>query len=81
MLISGDTRPCPNVLKWGRHVDLLIRDVADFVDPTLPIIQGVYAHHTSPQQAGNIFSTTRPQLAAYWHIVAGSPPRIPMLPT
>lgn len=80
VLISGDTRPTPNVIKWGRGVDLLIHEVADFVDPTLPAIQNVYDHHTSPQQAGQIFSQTRPQMAAYSHIIAGVPPRLPELP-
>lgn len=72
VLISGDTRPTPNVIKWGRNVDLLIHEVADFPDPTFPLIQPVYSHHTSPQQAGEIFATTSPQLAVYSHIVAGT---------
>ncbi|SDK22885.1 ribonuclease Z [Nocardioides sp. YR527] len=80
VLISGDTRPCENVIKWGRSVDLLIHEVADFLDPTDPVIQGVYEHHTSPQQAGKIFDATRPQMAAYSHIVAGIPPRFPEVP-
>lgn len=80
VLISGDTRPTPNVIKWGRSVDLLIHEVADFVDPTLPVVQGVYAHHTSPQQAGEIFAKTCPRMAAYSHIVAGAPPRLPEVP-
>lgn len=80
VLISGDTRPTDNVIRWGRNVDLLIHEVADFVDPTLPVIQNVYAHHTSPQQAGEIFAETRPQMAAYSHIVAGAPPRLPEVP-
>ena len=80
VLISGDTRPCPNVLKWGRDVDLLIHEVADFIDPTLPVVQGVYEHHTRPSQAGSIFARTRPRMAAYSHIVAGAPPRLPEVP-
>lgn len=73
VLISGDTRPTPNLVKWARDVDLLIHEVADFPDPALPLIQGVYAHHTSPQQAGLIFAETKPRMAAYSHIVAGVP--------
>lgn len=73
VLISGDTRPTPNLIKWARGVDLLIHEVADFPDPTLPLVQGVYAHHTSPQQAGQIFAETKPRMAAYSHIVAGVP--------
>ncbi|NLU64014.1 MBL fold metallo-hydrolase [Rhodococcus sp. HNM0563] len=80
VLISGDTRPTPNILKYGEDVDLLIHEVADFVDPSLPALQNVYSHHTNPQQAGEIFARTRPAMAAYSHIVHGAPPRIPDLP-
>lgn len=73
VLISGDTRPTPNLVKWAKGVDLLIHEVADFPDPTLDLVQGVYAHHTSPPQAGRIFEKTKPRLAAYSHIVAGVP--------
>lgn len=71
VLISGDTRPTPNLVKWARDVDLLIHEVADFPNPALPLIQGVYNHHTSPQQAGRIFAETKPKLAVFSHIVAG----------
>lgn len=77
VLLSGDTRPTANVLKYGKGVDVLIHEVADFPDPTLPLTQNVYAHHTNPRQAGEIFSKTRPTLAVYSHIVRGAPPRKP----
>ncbi|GLB63841.1 ribonuclease Z [Dietzia sp. NCCP-2495] len=80
VLISGDTRPTPNVLTYGEGVDLLIHEVADFVDPTLPVVETVYAHHTNPRQAGEIFTSVAPAMAAYSHIVNGAPPRIPDLP-
>ena len=80
VLISGDTRPTPNVLSYGEDVDLLIHEVADFVDPTLPVVETVYAHHTNPRQAGEIFTAVAPAMAAYSHIVNGAPPRIPDLP-
>lgn len=80
VLISGDTRPTGNVIDYGRGVDLLLHEVADFPDPTLPVIQPVYAHHTNPAQAGEIFSQTEPAMAAYTHIVRGAPPQIPNVP-
>ncbi len=80
VLISGDTRPTPNVLEYGENVDLLIHEVADFVDPTLPVLEPVYSHHTNPQQAGEIFAEIEPAMAAYSHIVIGAPPMIPDLP-
>lgn len=80
MLISVDARPTPNVLTHGDGMDLLIHDVADFFDPTLPVVEIVYAHYTNPRKAGEIFTTVTPGMAAYPHIVNGAPPRIPDLP-
>ncbi|NLG22309.1 MAG: MBL fold metallo-hydrolase [Actinomycetales bacterium] len=80
VLISGDTRPTGNVIKYGTDVDLLLHEVADFPDPTLPVLQTVYSHHTNPQQAGEIFAQTKPAMAAYTHIVRGAPPQIPNVP-
>lgn len=80
VLISGDTRPSDNLIKHATGVDLLIHEVADFPDPNLPVIQAVYAHHTNPQQAGEIFTETKPKLAVYSHIVNGVPPNVPTLP-
>ena len=61
--------------------ELAVRDkVADFVDPTLPVLEPVYSHHTNPQQAGEIFTQVQPAMAAYSHIVIGAPPMIPDLP-
>ena len=80
VLISGDTRPSDNLVHHAMGVNLLIHEVADFPDPNLPVIQAVYAHHTNPQQAGEIFTETQPNLAVYSHIVNGVPPNVPTLP-
>ncbi|MBM7454950.1 ribonuclease Z [Oceanisphaera litoralis] len=70
VLISGDTIPHENVIKYGTGVDLLIHEVAEFEDITA--LPEVYAHHTNPRQAGEIFTTTAPRLAVYSHIVNGT---------
>lgn len=80
VLISGDTRPTGNVLTYGKDVDLLVHEVADFPDPELEVVQNVYAHHTNPRQAGEIFAETQPGMAVYSHIVRGAPPQIPNVP-
>ncbi|MEN6669013.1 MBL fold metallo-hydrolase [Psychrobacter sp. B38] len=69
VLLSGDTTPTPNVIKYGKDVDLLIHEVADFED--INALPQVYAHHTNPRQASNIFNQTRPKMAVYSHIVDG----------
>lgn len=75
VLISGDTVQNENVVKHGTGVDLLIHEVAEFEDTSdLP---GVYAHHTNPRQAGEIFTQTEPRMAAYSHIVNGTSAHAP----
>ncbi|AHD21164.1 ribonuclease Z [Rhodococcus pyridinivorans SB3094] len=75
VLLSGDTVPTENVLKFGEGVDVLVHEVADFEDPSA--LPSVYAHHTNPQQAGDIFEQTQPKMAVYSHIVNGIPGRVP----
>jgi ribonuclease Z len=78
-VISGDTRYNQNVVKYGRGADLLIHEVA-MARPELlsePYIQRILAHHTTPREAGMIFSQTKPKLAAYTHVVLLADGRIP----
>ena len=44
-----------------------------------PVVQRVMAHHTSPQEAGTVFSRAHPKLAAYTHLVLLSRPNAPPL--
>jgi ribonuclease Z len=71
VVISGDTRYNENVVKHGTGADLLIHEVAT-ARPALmekPYIQRIIAHHTTPREAGLVFSRTSPKLAAYTHLV------------
>jgi ribonuclease Z len=70
-VISGDTRYNPNILRYGRGVDLLIHEVAMARSEILgdAHIQRIVNHHTSPQDAGRVFAQTRPKLAAFTHLV------------
>ena len=70
VLISGDTIPHENVIKYGTGVDLLIHEVAEFEDTNA--LPQVYAHHTNPREAGEIFTETAPTMAVYSHIVNGT---------
>jgi len=70
-VFSGDTRYNENVVKFGAGADLLIHEVA-IAKPELmaePVIQRIMAHHTTAQEAGMVFSRTRPKLAAFTHLV------------
>jgi ribonuclease Z len=74
VVISGDTRPTKNLIKFSLGVDLLIHEVHVGLDGTQRGAGGRPvrgAHHTSPREAGEIFDQTKPKLAVYTHIVWG----------
>ncbi len=71
VVLSGDTRFSTNVLKHAEGTDLLIHEVVA-VRPELLAdkqVKRVMDHHTSPQEAGRIFSRAKPKLAVYTHLV------------
>ena len=79
VVISGDTRYDQNVIKYGTGVDLLIHEVC-IVRPELlsnPFIKRVVDHHTTPREAGQVFSLAKPKLAVYSHLVFLSSDKVP----
>jgi ribonuclease Z len=79
VVISGDTRYDQNVIKYGTGVDLLIHEVC-IARPELlsnPFVQRVVDHHTSPREAGQVFSLAKPKLAVYSHLVFLSSDKVP----
>ncbi len=71
VVLSGDTRYNENVVKYGAGADLLIHEVAT-ARPALmaqAYMQRIIGHHTTPREAGLVFSQTKPRLAAYTHLV------------
>jgi ribonuclease Z len=81
VVISGDTRFNENLIKHATGVDLLIHQVAaahpDLLK--LPVFKAIMAHHTSPEEAGLVFSRAKPKLAVYYHFVLLGTPKIPAL--
>jgi len=69
--ISGDTKFDENLIKHAAGTDLLIHEVFAMSAQLakLPELKPVAAHHTSPEEAGTIFSRVKPKLAIYSHIV------------
>lgn len=76
VVFSGDTRYSEAVIEAARHADVIIHEVispeverrrAALADPET--IERVIARHTTPEEAGRIFSAVRPRLAVYSHIV------------
>lgn len=74
VVISGDTKYNQNVIDYGRGVDLLIHEVDITTDPAL---QNIRDNHTSPEEAGQIFTETAPKMAAYTHILRLGGPEYP----
>jgi ribonuclease Z len=79
IVISGDTRFNENVIKYATGADILVHEVAA-VHPQLlkdPQVQRVMAHHTSPQEAGTVFSRAHPKIAVYSHFTLLARPPVP----
>lgn len=80
VVLSGDTRPSENLIRWARGTDLLVHEV---IDPEAfmrdraglfapEMVRQILGHHTTPEQAGTIFATVKPKLAIYSHIIPGN---------
>jgi ribonuclease Z len=77
VVLSGDTKPDERVEKAAEGADLLIHEVA-VIEPelfkTYPNYRAIENHHTSPEEAGKIFTRAKPKLAVYSHIVFATLP-------
>lgn len=71
VVISGDTRFCENLIRFSAGADVLIHEVAaakEEVLRTSVAARRIIGHHTSPEEAGNVFDRVKPKLAVYSHI-------------
>ncbi|HWC65227.1 MAG TPA: MBL fold metallo-hydrolase [Thermoanaerobaculia bacterium] len=77
VVLSGDTRPSENLVKFARGADVLVHEViapdaerggaaASFSREQR---ERIIAHHSTPEQAGEIFAKVKPKLAVYSHVV------------
>lgn len=72
--ISGDTRPSDNLVRFSKGVDVLIHETLPAAqlrshsgNLTPQQVEAIIAHHTSPEQAGEIFTRVKPRLAVFSH--------------
>jgi len=66
-------------VEYASGTDLLIHEVAAALPALLAAsvpMQRIIAHHTTPMEAGAVFSRTKPKLAVYSHIVLLSSEKI-----
>lgn len=78
-VISGDTRFNENLIKYATGTDLLIHQVAAVCPELLasPVFQVILAHHTKPEEAGVVFTRTKPKLAVFYHFSLLGTPQVP----
>jgi ribonuclease Z len=63
--LSGDTRVSENLIKFATGADVLIHEAIDPI--ALQDRPRIIAHHTTAEQAGQIFARVKPRLAVYSH--------------
>lgn len=71
VVLSGDTRFNQNVIRYSQGTDLLVHEVYAAPEELLrksEVARIITGNHTTPEQAGEVFSLVKPSLAAYTHI-------------
>ena len=94
VVLSGDTRPSPNLAAFARGADLLVHEVGRWKDdpalagdPDAPTpnaltrrqMRVIAEHHTDPVEAGRIFAKTRPKLAVFSHYAMAGDDLLPLV--
>ncbi len=77
VVLSGDTRRSTAVEQAATGADLLIHEVAMIPEQLFeefPVFRAILDHHTTPEEAGEVFSVAQPKLAVYSHIVLSGRP-------
>jgi ribonuclease Z len=74
VVLSGDMRVSENLIRHARAADVLIHEVIDPDalrarpdHPNAEVVAAIIAHHTTPEQAGEVFARVHPRLAVYSH--------------
>jgi ribonuclease Z len=72
--LSGDTRVSENLIRFVQGVDVLVHEGIDpdamrnRANPPSPAaLDAIIAHHTTAEQAGEVFSRVKPRLAVFSH--------------
>lgn len=83
VVLSGDTKYDERVARAAKGADLLVHEVC-IIQPDLsksyPAYREIEDHHTSPEEAGRIFTQAGARLAVYSHIVFATQPPQPDIP-
>jgi ribonuclease Z len=71
-VLSGDTTFNENLIRHAQGADLLVHEVtaaAGNATESAAQLQRIASNHTTPQQAGEVFSRVAPKLAVYNHLL------------
>jgi len=72
VVISGDTAPCENIIKYGKNADILIHEVyyqKGFDKKTESWKKYHSQHHTSTLELAEIAQKTKPDLVILYHVL------------
>lgn len=83
VVLSGDTSYSENLVRFARGTDVLVHEVIDPVayaalatSDSAEERAHILAHHTTPEDAGKVFTKVAPKLAVYSHIVPPDAPTV-----
>jgi ribonuclease Z len=71
-VLSGDTTFNENLIRHAQGADLLVHEVTAVggaAAESAQQLKRIAANHTTPEQAGEVFSRTQPKLAVYNHLL------------
>jgi ribonuclease Z len=84
VVVSGDTRPCENLMRWSRGVDVLVHECCEMAKTSwVPgcgwatieeKIRDLASYHTQPEDIGRVAEGARPQRLVLTHLMPGSDP-------
>ena len=84
VVVSGDTRPCENLIAWSSGVDCLIHECCEMTKtswypecgwPTIEDkIRDLQSYHTRPDEVGRVAAAARVKALAITHLMPGSVP-------
>jgi ribonuclease Z len=71
VVLSGDTRYSPNLIRHAKGVDLLVHEVGAASEEELRSehTRTIIGHHTTPDKAAELFNELDPKLAVFSHLV------------
>jgi ribonuclease Z len=84
LVVSGDTRPSENLIRWSQGVDCLIHECCEMARttwypdcgwPTLEEkIRDLASYHTQPEDLGRVAREARARALVVTHLMPGSVP-------